>query len=269
MASLKAFDKFLRESLRGRSMFCCLLSVIVSKKPRTAQIWHRLTIGCAIFGTPKKTLSQKWSRKLFDSQYQKNLGPSGFRESFWYWKISCTWVSYHDFLWNFFLSDSTMRLFGVFRVSKPACYKLYLHPLKWVTGKKIRKVINFIVIVKKLTDWIVSFAKVKVRNKNIPNIVRSVLLIQKQDSRLAKAYFSPNYKIFDQFLKKLKYEATVLGLVFKCFQNINSTTDFYFLCKRNAITFFRWKLFVSQCQKVWLGNPLVFQRVSVIEKLYG
>ena len=53
-----------------------------------------------------------------------------------------------------------------------------------------------------------------------------------QDGRLAPAYFSPNYKYFDQLLQTVKNKTTVLILVFKEFLQINSTTDFWTLCKR-------------------------------------
>ena len=39
----------------------------------------------------------------------------------------------------------------------------------------------------------------------------------KQDGRLAPAYFSPNYKYFDQLLQTVKSKTTVLILVFKRF----------------------------------------------------
>ena len=54
----------------------------------------------------------------------------------------------------------------------------------------------------------------------------------KQDGRLAPAYFSPNYKYFDQLLQMVKNKTTVLILVFKVFTSINSTTDFCTLCKK-------------------------------------
>ena len=38
-----------------------------------------------------------------------------------------------------------------------------------------------------------------------------------QDGRLAPAYFSPNYKYFDQLLQTVKNKTTVLILVFKEF----------------------------------------------------
>ena len=39
----------------------------------------------------------------------------------------------------------------------------------------------------------------------------------KQDGRLAPAYFSPNYKYFDQLFQTVKNKTTVLNLVFKEF----------------------------------------------------
>ena len=42
-------------------------------------------------------------------------------------------------------------------------------------------------------------------------------MIQKQDCRLAPAYFSPNYKDFDQLLQTVKNKTTVLNLVSKEF----------------------------------------------------
>ena len=39
----------------------------------------------------------------------------------------------------------------------------------------------------------------------------------KQDGRLTPAYFSPNYKYFDQLLQTVKSKTTVLNLVFKEF----------------------------------------------------
>ena len=37
----------------------------------------------------------------------------------------------------------------------------------------------------------------------------------KQDGRLAPAYFSPNYKCFDQLLQMVKNKTTVLNLIFE------------------------------------------------------
>ena len=56
--------------------------------------------------------------------------------------------------------------------------------------------------------------------------------IIKQDGRVAPAYFSPNYKYFDQFLQTVNNKTTALILLFKAFVPINSTLDFFTLCKR-------------------------------------
>ena len=45
----------------------------------------------------------------------------------------------------------------------------------------------------------------------------SVRSKKKQDGRLAPAYFSPNYKYFDQLFQTVKNKTTVLILVFKEF----------------------------------------------------
>ena len=42
-------------------------------------------------------------------------------------------------------------------------------------------------------------------------------LNRKQDGRLAPAYFSPNYKYFDQLLQTVKNKTTALNLVFNEF----------------------------------------------------
>ena len=89
----------------------------------------------------------------------------------------------------------------------------------------------------------------------------------KQDGRLAPAYFSPNYKYFDQFLQTVKNKTTVLMLVFKVFTNQFHHWFLYFMQK--GITIFPWKIFVSQCQKTLSRNPSVFHKISGIEKIYG
>ena len=64
--------------------------------------------------------------------------------------------------------------------------------------------------------------------------------------RLAPAYFSPNYKYFDQLLQTVKNKIIVLILVFKEFLQINSTTDFCTLCKR--VSRFSLEKISSQCR---------------------
>ena len=75
---------------------------------------------------------------------------------------------------------------------------------------------------------IAEVSRSKTRYKYLINCIK---LNIEQDGRLAPAYFSPNYKYFDQFLQTVKNKTTVLILVFRVFTNINSTTDFCTLCK--------------------------------------
>ena len=125
-----------------------------------------------------------------------------------------------------------------------------------------------------------------------------------QDGRLAPAYFSPNYKDFDQFLHTVKHKTTVLILVFNEFLKINSTTDFCTLCKGyhdfpsktfrltvpknfveepfcvaenfwyrknlcilEGITFFRQNFLVSQCRKIFRATLLCFTKFLLSKKL--
>ena len=70
----------------------------------------------------------------------------------------------------------------------------------------------------------------------------------KQDGRLAPAYFSPNYKYFDQFFQKAINKTTVLILVFKEF--LKHQFDHWFLYfMQKGITIFCLKFSVSQCRK--------------------
>ena len=124
---------------------------------------------------------------------------------------------------------------------------------------------------------------------------------------LAPAYFSPNYKCFDQLLQTVKNKRIVLIIVFT---KINSTTNFCTLCKRvsrfsvekfsshsaekfrrGTLLYFR-KILVSKnvrdkrgagitifCQNCFVSqyrnisfverNPSMFQKVSGIEKFYA
>ena len=52
--------------------------------------------------------------------------------------------------------------------------------------------------------------------------------IEEQDSRLAPAYFLPNYRAFDQFLQTVRKREYCFQSSFQRFStNINSLTDFY------------------------------------------
>ena len=55
---------------------------------------------------------------------------------------------------------------------------------------------------------------------------------------LSPAYFSPNYKYFDQLLQTVKNKTTVFKLYIsfqRVLTNINSTTDFCTLCKKESL----------------------------------
>ena len=138
---------------------------------------------------------------------------------------------------------------------------------------------------------------------------RRIKLIQ--DGPLAPAYFSQEHKYFDQHLPTVKNERDycLKSSLRKFSTNINSTTDFYILCKRGGsrlfvqnflshstekfrwgtlrcirkfrvaknfmhqreggIKFLRRKLFVTQYWKISLGNTSVFQKNSCIAKFYA
>ena len=86
-----------------------------------------------------------------------------------------------------------------------------------------------------------------------------------QNGRLAPAYFSPNYKYFDQLLQTIKNKTTVLILAFKVFYKHQFDHWFLYLMQK-GITTFRWKFFVSQCRKISSRSLSVFQKISGIEK---
>ena len=130
-----------------------------------------------------------------------------------------------------------------------------------------------------------------------------------QDRRLTPAYFSHEYKYFDQLLQTVKHKTTVLILVFKEFlqtsirrlisvlyakgyhdfplKNFCLTVPTIFVeglfCVSEkfwyrkmlgiregaGITIFCQNRFVSQYRKISLGNTSVFQKVSCIAKFYA
>ena len=79
---------------------------------------------------------------------------------------------------------------------------------------------------------------------------------------LAPAYFSPNYKYFDQLLQTVRNKTTVLILVFKEFLQINSTTDFCTLCKRVS-RFSVGKFSPHSVENFRRGTRLCFRKVRV------
>ena len=81
---------------------------------------------------------------------------------------------------------------------------------------------------------------------------------------LAPAYFSPNYKYFDQLLQTVKNKTTVLILVLqiRALTNINSTTDFCALCRRVS-RFSVEKLSSHSAEKFRRGTLLCFRKFRV------
>ena len=79
---------------------------------------------------------------------------------------------------------------------------------------------------------------------------------------LAPAYFSPNYKCFDQLLQTVKNKTTVLIFVFRVLTNINSTTDFCTLCKRVS-RFSVEKFSFHSAEKFRRGTRLCFRKFRV------
>ena len=88
----------------------------------------------------------------------------------------------------------------------------------------------------------------------------------RQDGRLPPAYFSPNYKYFDQFLQTVKNK-TVSILVFKEFLQINSTTDFCTLCKR--VSRFSLEKVSSHMAKKFVEEPFRVSKKFCCQKMLG
>ena len=89
--------------------------------------------------------------------------------------------------------------------------------------------------------------------------------MEQQDGRLAPAYFSPNYKYFDQLLQTVKIKTTVLIIVFqRVFTNINSTTDFCTLCKR--VSRLSFEKFLSHGTESFLRGTLLCSRKLRVSK---
>ena len=86
-----------------------------------------------------------------------------------------------------------------------------------------------------------------------------------QDSRLAPAYFSPNYKYVDQSLQTGKNKTTVLILVFKEILQIYSTIDFCTLWKR--VTQFSPRCFSSH--KTFVEEPFCVSEKFCYREMLG
>ena len=69
-------------------------------------------------------------------------------------------------------------------------------------------------------------------------------------------------------MQTVKNETTVKNLVFEGFlQTSIPPLNFIFSAKKGGITTFRSEFFVSRYRKISLGNTLVYQKISGIEKL--
>ena len=90
----------------------------------------------------------------------------------------------------------------------------------------------------------------------------------KQDGRLAPAFFSPNYNYFDQLLQTVKNKTTVLILVFKEFLQTSFWPLIFVLYAKGYHDFLS-KLFCLTIPKNFVGNPLVFQKISGIENFFA
>ena len=73
----------------------------------------------------------------------------------------------------------------------------------------------------------------------------------KQDGRLAPAYFSPNYKYFDQLLQTVTNKTTALNLVFKDFSK--HQLQHWFLYSMHDFSF---KFFCLTVPKNFVGEQL-------------
>ena len=86
----------------------------------------------------------------------------------------------------------------------------------------------------------------------------------KQDGQLAPAYFSPNYKYFDQLLQTVK-KNNCFDISFEEFLQ-TSIRPLISVLYAKGITNFHWKISVSQCRKISSRNLSVFQKISGTEK---
>ena len=89
--------------------------------------------------------------------------------------------------------------------------------------------------------------------------------IHKQDGRLAPAYFSPNYKYFDQLLQTVKNKTTVLILVFKEFLQ-TSIRPLISVLYAKGYHDFPLKNFCLTVPKNFVGEPFCFSEKILVPK---
>ena len=92
-------------------------------------------------------------------------------------------------------------------------------------------------------------------------IIRSIAK-DRQDGRLAPAYFSPNYKYFDQLLQTVKNKTTVLILVFKEFLQ-TSIRPLISVLYAKGYHYFPSKNFCLTVPKNFIEEPLYFRKFLV------
>ena len=85
---------------------------------------------------------------------------------------------------------------------------------------------------------------------------------------LSPAYFSPNYKYFDQFLQTVKNKTTVLISVFKEFLQ-TSIPPLIFVLYAKGYQDFPPKTFCLTVPKIFVGEPFRVSLISGIEKFYA
>ena len=86
------------------------------------------------------------------------------------------------------------------------------------------------------------------------------------DGRLAPAYFSPNYKYFDQFLQTVKNETTVWIQFSKVFYKHQLHHWFLYFMQKREYHDFPSKIFLSLGTEKFRRGTLVFQKISGTEK---
>ena len=86
----------------------------------------------------------------------------------------------------------------------------------------------------------------------------------KQEGRLPPAYFFYEYKLFDQHLPTVENETTVQNIVYEEFLQTSIPPLISIFYAKDVV-----QIFLSQYQKISVGNTSVFQKNSGIEKFYA
>ena len=89
-----------------------------------------------------------------------------------------------------------------------------------------------------------------------------------QDGRLAPAFFSPNYKFFDQLLETVKNKTTVLNLVFKEFLQTSISPLISVLYAKGCHDF-RFKNFCLTVSKNFVEEPFCVPEIFGYRKIFA